>query len=67
MDKRLKIITLLLALIPLWSAAEEDPNNQTFTVNGISFNMIEVEGGTFTMGAAYHIAATVLQTNTITN
>ena len=25
--------------------------NQTFTVNGVSFDMIAVEGGTFTMGA----------------
>lgn len=25
--------------------------NQTFTVNGVSFNMIKVQGGTFTMGA----------------
>ena len=25
--------------------------NQTFTVNGVSFNMIKVKGGTFTMGA----------------
>ena len=32
----------------------EDPNpsaNRTFTVNGVSFEMIAVEGGTFTMGA----------------
>ena len=32
----------------------EDPNpsaNRTFTVNGVSFDMIAVEGGTFTMGA----------------
>ena len=32
----------------------EDPNpsaNQTFTVNGVSFEMVKVEGGTFTMGA----------------
>ena len=27
------------------------PSNQTFTVNGISFTMVYVEGGTFTMGA----------------
>ncbi len=32
----------------------EDPNpsaNQTFTVNGVSFEMVKVEGGPFTMGA----------------
>ncbi len=28
-----------------------DNANQTITVNGVSFNMIAVEGGTFTMGA----------------
>ena len=26
---------------------------ETITVNGVSFNMIQVEGGTFTMGSAY--------------
>lgn len=34
--------------------SSEDPNppaNQTFTVNGVSFEMVQVEGGTFTMGA----------------
>ena len=29
----------------------EVPANQTFTVNGVSFTMIAVEGGTFSMGA----------------
>ena len=29
----------------------EMPSNQTFTVNGVSFTMIAVEGGTFSMGA----------------
>ncbi len=27
------------------------PKNKTFTVNGVSFTMVEVRGGTFTMGA----------------
>ena len=27
------------------------PENQTFTVNGVTFTMIRVQGGTFTMGA----------------
>lgn len=27
------------------------PVNQTFTVNGVTFKMVKVEGGTFTMGA----------------
>ena len=29
----------------------EEPANQTFTVNGVTFTMIAVEGGTFSMGA----------------
>ncbi len=29
----------------------ELPGNETFTVNGVSFTMVFVEGGTFTMGA----------------
>ena len=28
-------------------------NSETITVNGVSFDMIKVEGGTFTMGATY--------------
>ena len=31
-------------------AATPTPANQEFTVNGIAFNMVYVEGGTFTMG-----------------
>ncbi len=31
---------------------------QTFTVNGVSFNMIPVEGGTFTMGATKELGTT---------
>ncbi|MGN1214587.1 MAG: dockerin type I domain-containing protein, partial [Bacteroidaceae bacterium] len=33
------------------SSGGGDVSSQTFTVNGVSFNMITVEGGTFTMGA----------------
>ena len=29
----------------------EEPQTETFTVNGVSFTMVTVEGGTFTMGA----------------
>lgn len=31
--------------------ASYTPSKQTFTVNGVSFTMVRVEGGTFTMGA----------------
>ena len=35
-----------------WPGEEPVPSTgETFTVNGVSFTMIEVEGGTFTMGA----------------
>ena len=30
--------------------------NKTFTVNGVSFKMIRVEGGTFTMGATAELS-----------
>lgn len=31
--------------------APEQPTDETFTVNGVTFNMIAIEGGTFMMGA----------------
>ena len=42
-------------MILLSSCKDDEPTNgsdaiQTFTVNGVSFKMIKVEGGTFTMG-----------------
>ena len=30
----------------------EEPQTETFTVNGVTFTMVAVEGGTFTMGAS---------------
>ena len=43
------IITLAIsAMLSLSAVAQE---KQTITVNGVSFNMIKVEGGTFKMGA----------------
>ena len=40
-------------ILPSQSAAqsESNPNVLPITVNGVSFNMIKVDGGTFTMGA----------------
>ena len=43
-------VTALVNLI-INGGGESEDSNQTFTVNGVSFNMIAVEGGTFTMGA----------------
>lgn len=36
-----------------WDDEPGQPEYETFTVNGISFKMIYVEGGTFTMGATF--------------
>ena len=36
---------------PTGGGSVNDGQNKVFTVNGVSFKMIAVEGGTFTMGA----------------
>ena len=41
------LIDMVLGKLP----SDDDPATQTFTVNGVSFKMIAVKGGTFTMGA----------------
>ncbi len=43
-------VTALVNLI-INGGGESEFKNRTFTVNGVSFEMIAVEGGTFTMGA----------------
>ena len=43
------IITLAISVMLSLSAMAQE--KQTITVNGVSFNMIKVEGGTFNMGA----------------
>ncbi|MGM9811707.1 MAG: SUMF1/EgtB/PvdO family nonheme iron enzyme [Muribaculaceae bacterium] len=40
-----------VATTPIASGSGSSGNNQTFTVKGVLFTMIAVEGGTFTMGA----------------
>lgn len=35
-----------------WPKDPTTPQIETFTVNGVSFNMVTVEGGTFMMGAS---------------
>ena len=35
----------------IWPSEEPQPQTETFTVNGVSFTMVAVEGDTFTMGA----------------
>ena len=41
------VVSVYNAIINGWTA----PSNNEFTVNGVSFKMIKVEGGTFDMGA----------------
>ena len=35
-----------------WPGGDTQPATETFTVNGVPFTMVTVEGGTFTMGAS---------------
>lgn len=55
-----RAVSLIDSIKFVWSdgsgSGDEDPNpntggTQTFTVNGVSFTIVGVEGGTFTMGA----------------
>ena len=45
------LAALLLALVPTGTNAQPSTTTRTYTVNGVSFNMKFVQGGTFTMGA----------------
>ena len=49
-DVNVSDVTALVNLI-INGGGESEFKNRTFTVNGVSFEMIAVEGGTFTMGA----------------
>ena len=58
--KNISLLLLLLFLMPFAAFSQQPqttPNsassgtNRTFTVNGVSFTMVFVQGGTFTMGA----------------
>ena len=46
-------VLILMAVISTSCAKDEPdkPKNETFTVNGVTFTMVAVEGGTFTMGS----------------
>lgn len=51
------ILILLVAVIAViafiaWPKPEKESMMETFTVNGVSFNMIKVKGNTFTMGSS---------------
>ena len=47
MDDLTALINFLLTNVWPW----DEPVIETYTVNGVSFNMVTVKGGTFTMGA----------------
>ena len=51
MIKRFYIALVLLLAVPALVLAQQPQSSMTITVNGVSFNMIRVQGGTFTMGA----------------
>ena len=51
MTKRFYIALALLFAVPALVFAQQTQNPLTITVNGVNFNMIQVQGGTFTMGA----------------
>lgn len=51
MTKRIYVALLLLLAAPALVLAQQPQNYTTVTVKGVSFKMIRVQGGTFTMGA----------------
>ncbi len=51
MTKRFFIALALLLAVPALVFAQQTQNPLTITVKGVSFKMIRVQGGTFTMGA----------------
>ena len=52
-DEQINItdVTVLINYLMTYQWFDEALETETFTVNGVSFKMITVEGGTFTMGA----------------
>ena len=55
MKRILSLLTVLFIFVLAVNAQNDsqslEPSNKTFTVNGVSFTMVYVQGGTFTMGA----------------
>ena len=51
MTNRIYIALVLLLAVPMFVWAQQQPqNSMTITVKDVSFKMIRVQGGTFTMG-----------------
>ena len=53
MKKFILFLLLLAILVGLvyYFMGKTEPSTETFTVNGVTFTMVAVEGGSFTMGA----------------
>ena len=45
------VIEATIAIVALWQVNKDTPIIKTFYANGVSFDMVEVKGGTFRMGA----------------
>jgi len=50
----LRLVTAVAVVAVAFAGCKEVATKQTFTVNGVSFSMVAVEGGTFTMGCTSH-------------
>ncbi len=48
---KVKVLLFVLATLSAVVAYSQNANHKTFSVNGVSFKMIYVPAGSFTMGA----------------
>jgi formylglycine-generating enzyme required for sulfatase activity len=48
------ILPLVMLILPLGTMAQQRPTTKVFTVKGVQFKMVFVQGGTYTMGALPH-------------
>lgn len=62
MIKRFCFILVLVMTLPAIAFTQQQPGLITVTANGVSFKMILVQGGTFTMGADYMPHSVTLST-----
>ena len=62
----LMFLAIIAGLAYYFLVLKGGPKNQTFTVNGVSFTMVGVKGGTFTMGVSPDQASSLLLGNAAT-